>query len=84
MKKQAKIYNGEWIESNYDLPKIGESKMYRHDNGRSVKVSYWNKSEIIVSFFDKDELTTHLLHTYKTLSEASNAILAWNVAYRIY
>lgn len=58
--------------------------MFPHDNGRKVRVSYWSKSEITVSFFGKDEITTNLINKYKTLSEAANAILAWNVAYRIY
>jgi hypothetical protein len=31
-----------------------------------------------------DELTTNLVNKYKTLSEAANAILAWQVAFRIY
>ena len=84
MNKQAKIYTGGWVEANYDLPKLNDTKMFRHDNGRSVKVSYWKKSEITVSFFGKDDLTTNLINKYKTLTEAANAILSWNVAYRIY
>ena len=39
---------------------------------------------ITVSFFGKDDLTTNLINKYKTLTEAANAILSWNVAYRIY
>lgn len=84
MKKQAKIYNGGWVEASYDLPKRNESKMFRHDNGRSVRVSYWDKSEITVSFFAKDELTTNLYNKYTTLAEAANAVLSWTVAYRVY
>ena len=84
MNKQAKIYNGGWIEAAYDMPTLNNTKVFTHDNGRSVRVSYWKKSELTVSFFGKDELTTNLVNKYKTLSDAANAILAWQVAYRIY
>jgi hypothetical protein len=84
MKKQAKIYNGGWVEAAYDMPALGSSKEYWADNGQGVKVFYREKQNIICFFFQNEELQSNLYSEYKTLQEAANAILAWQVAYRIY
>jgi hypothetical protein len=84
MKKQAKIYSGGWVEAKFDMPAMGSSKEYWDENGQGVKVSYWGKKDIICAFFSKEQLQTNLYNKYQTLTEAANAILAWNKAYRVY